>query len=317
MTSDRRTFLVQLTAFLAACGGGTSVPTGGATVQGAAGSTFHAIYDDPALRARFKGFFEQVFRLYPPDALHALVEQSTRTHSTDAEIYAAIVAGLPDISPRARMLTLALPALAKQKKVMAGQAHKLVGQPARIDGYLEIGTTGRYYNAIKDLLPLEGPTFVLNDREPSKDPADIVERGQIASVGTFVPLDDYAPVDASVPSDSLDLVTNFIGFHHAPLPKLEGFIDGIRRVLRPGGKLLLREHDVVDATMDHVVALAHDVFNAGTEVDWASNQAELRAFRSVAAWTAMLEARGYQRQGTPEAQAGDPTNNLLLAFAKV
>ena len=261
MTSDRRLFLLQLTAFLAACGSGTSVPTGGATVVGAEGSTFHAIYDDPAQRARFKGFFEQVFRLYPPDDLHALVEQSTRTHSTDAEIYAAIVAGLPAISPRARMLTLALPALAKQKQVMAAQTHKLVGQPAKVEGYLEIGTTGRYYNAIKDLLPLQGPTFVVNDREPSKDPADIVERGQLASVGTFVPLDDYAPLDATVPDASIDLVTNFIGFHHAPLEKLEGFIDGIRRVLRPGGKLLLREHDVVDATMDSVVSLAHDEEN--------------------------------------------------------
>lgn len=317
MTSDRRTFLIQLTALLAACGGPAGVPTGGQTVQGAKDSTFHAIYDDPVQRERFKGFFEEVFRLYPPEQLHGLVEQATRTHATDAEIYAAVVKGLPDISPRTRMVTLALPALKKQKQVMAGQSHKLLGDPKRIDGYLEIGTTGRYVNALKKLVPLEGPIFVCNDRKPSKDPADIVERGQISEVGTFVDLGNYDAIAETVPNDSLDLITNFIGFHHAPLDRLEPFIAGIRRVLRPGGKLLLREHDVVDPTMDAVVSLAHDVFNAGTDVSWADNQAEIRKFRSVADWKALLEGQGFRVASAPEAQAGDPTNNLLLAFAKV
>lgn len=320
MTSDRldrRLFLTQLAAFLVACSGSKGVPTGGETVKGAADSTFHRIYDDDALRARFKGFFEEVFRLYPPDALHELVAQATRTHATDAEIYAAIVAGLPDISPRARLLRLALPALKKQKKVMAGQATKLLGAPERVDGYLEIGTTGRYVNALKDQLPLEGPVFLVNSQAPSKDPADIVERGQIANVGTFVELGTYDPIASTVPDDSLDLITNFIGFHHAPVDRLEGFVTSIRRVLRPKGKLLLREHDVVDPTMDAVVSLAHDVFNAGTGVTWAENQAEIRKFRSVEQWRTYLEAHGFKVASKPEAQAGDPTDNLLVAYEKV
>lgn len=319
MTSDldRRLFLGQLAAFLAACSSGSGVPTGGATVKGASGSTFHAIYDDPVQRARFKGFFDEVFRLYPPDQLHALVEQATRTHATDAEIYAAIVAGLPDISPRARLLRLALPALKKQKQVMAAQARKLLGEPERIEGYLEIGTIGRYVNALKEDLPIEGPVFLVNDREPSKDPADIVERGQISGVGSFVAMGNYDPIAADVPDDSIGLITNFIGFHHAPLDRLEGFVTSIRRVLRPGGKLLLREHDVVDPTMDAVVSLAHDVFNAGTGVSWEDNQKELRKFRSVADWRSYLEKHGFAVASEPEAQAGDPTNNLLVAYTKV
>lgn len=317
MTSDRRLFIAQLTALLAACSGGSGVPTGGKTVQGDPDSTFHTIYDDEVQRTRFKGFYDEVFRLYPPEQLHALVHQATRTHRTDQEIYAAVVAGLPDISPRARLLRLALPALKKQKAVMAGQAKSLLGEPSSIEGYMEIGTTGRYVNALKELLPLNGPVFVLNDRAPSKDPADIVERGQIAQVGTWVDMENYAPVAATVPDASLQLVTNFIGFHHAPLDQLEGFIDGIRRVLAPGGKLLLREHDVVDPTMFAVVSLAHDVFNAGTAVSWPDNQTEIRKFRSVAEWTTMLEQRGFKKVGQPVAQQGDPTNNLLVAFEKV
>ena len=99
--------------------------------------------------------------------------------------------------------------------------------------------------------------------------------------------------------------------------RLEGFVTSIRRVLRPGGKLLLREHDVVDPTMNAVVSLAHDVFNAGTGVSWEDNQKEIRKFRSVADWRTYLEQHGFKAASEPEAQAGDPTNNLLVAYAKV
>ena len=319
MTFDRRTFVMQLLALLTACGGEVTIdppPVDAPVPPADPDSTFHAIYDDPARAADFKGCFEEVFRLYPPDALHDLVGASTRSHATDERIYQAIAQGLPQISPRARLLTLALPALQKQKRVMASESAALLKRPSgqTWDGYLEIGTTGRYARALGRAVPLSGDVYVCNDRAPSKDPADIVERGQLNEVGTFVPLEDYAPV--GIPANSVALITNFIGFHHAPLERLDGFIDGLRRALKPDGVLLLREHDVTDPRMGQVAALAHDVFNAGTELTWAENQAEFRAFRSVGEWTKMLQSRGFTRLAGAELQAGDPTANTLLAFQK-
>ena len=316
MIFDRRAFLLQLAGLVAACHQAES-PVTAPAVKGDLDSTFHQIYDDPARAENFKGFFEEVFKLYPPDAVHDLVQRSNNLHANDQAIYAAIIKGLPDISPRARVLTLALPALLKQKNVMATQSAKLLARPGDSpwDGYLEIGTTGRYVKAIGRRVALSGTVYVCNDLAPSKDPADIVERGQVSEVGTFVPLNHYEAI--GIPQASVDLVTNFIGFHHAPIERLEGFIDSIRQALKPAGVLLLREHDVTDAEMDAVATLAHDVFNAGTHLTWAENEAEFRAFRSVAEWTRMLESQGFKRLVGAERQSGDPTANTLLAFQRV
>jgi hypothetical protein len=316
---DRRTFLLHslASAFLVACGSDPTLPeapVGGVSADPA--SNFHAIYDDPTLRARFKLFLTNVFHLYPEDDLHALVHAATQAHPTDEAIYGAVVEGLPGITPTASLLRYALPALQTQKSVMAAQAAALLGEGTTVDGYLEIGTVGRYRKALGKVLDLQGPSFVVNDRKPSKDLSDMVERGSYGEAGTFVELADYAPIGEGVPSGSVGLVTNYIGFHHAPKAALDGFVASIRRVLRPDGHLLLREHDVNRPVMEHLVGLAHDVFNAGTSVDWAGNAAEIRNFRSIDGWTAYLASQGFVRKPGQQRQAGDPTDNVLLVFAR-
>jgi hypothetical protein len=114
----------------------------------------------------------------------------------------------------------------------------------------------------------------------------------------------------------MDLVTSYIGLHHAPRERLEGFVRSIHEALRPGGVFVLRDHDVTTDTWDTFVALAHDVFNAGLGRDWAWNDGELRFFRSVAYIEGYLEDRGFTRIGPRLAQDGDPTRNLLLAFER-
>lgn len=318
---DRRTFLVNALAgvFLVACGASVELPTvpeGGVVADPT--SNFHAIYDDPALRDRYKLFLTNVFHLYPEDDLHALVLAATAAHASDEQIYGAIVQGLPGITPTASLLRYALPALNTQKKVMAAQAAALLGEGTTFEGYVEIGTVGRYRKGLAKVLTLEGPSFVVNDRKPSKDPSDMVERGSVGEAGTFVEMGDYVPIDAmAIPDASIGLVTNYIGFHHAPLDALDAFVGSIRRVLRPGGKLVLREHDVNRPVMRSFVALAHDVFNAGTQVDWAGNAAELRHFRSVDEWTAYLAKAGLKRVPGEQRQAGDPTDNVLMVFERV
>ena len=128
---------------------------------------------------------------------------------------------------------------------------------------------------------------------------------------------DYEPAPASVPDASLDLVVNFIGFHHAPAPKLAPFVASLRRVLRPGGRMLVRDHDVDSAKQDTLTALAHDVFNAGLLIPWADTARQVRLFRSLRDWTAYLEAAGFKRSERLLAQENDPTQNLLAEYTKV
>lgn len=314
---QRRQLLIALAgALVVACTGAPPATAPDPEVPLSDDSVFHRIYRDPALRERFLPFLVNVFSLFPPDKLHALIEEAARTHGSDPEIYRAVAAGLPGIRPRGSLLTHALPALRTQKQTMAEQAARLLGEGSTIDGYLEMGTTGRYLNSLGRRITVEGPVFVLNDLAPTHSPVDIVERGQIAKHGVFVHLSDYAPVPETVPDSSVDLVSNLIGFHHCPQAALEPFLGSLRRILRPGGRLLLREHDVTDPVMEAIAILAHEVFNAGTGLSVEDNAQEIRAFRSVEAWEELLAAQGFRRQPGAELQEGDPTLNTLLIFER-
>lgn len=278
---------------------------------------FRAVYDDPTQRDRFFLFLQNVFHLYPEERFHQLIIDLCAAETEDERIYLRLLEQLPEIKTLGGDLTYSLPALKKQKEEMARQAAALLADVPRVDGYMEVGTTGRYMRGLAERVEIEGPLYVLNDVSPSFGPIDVIERGRVRKIGTYVRLGEYDPIDPSrVPDASLDLVSNLIGFHHCPDDRLAGFIQGIHRVLRPGGRLLVREHDVADERMDTFVALAHDVFNAGVSIPWTENAKQVRRFRSVEEWTALLTKAGFERQSGAELQAHDPTDNTLLAFVK-
>lgn len=283
-----------------------------------AASNFRAIYADPALRAQFFPFLQNVFHLYPEESIHRLITDLTAKGKTDEEIYRALLAALPSIKPTLSEVRYGVPALRKQKDEMTRQALAFLGAGARVNGYLEIGTTGRYVSDLRRHVEIGGPIWIVNDVAPSYSPADMLERGEIGKIGTYVPMGDYDPFAGSaIPDGSLDLVVNFIGFHHAPDARLEGFVQSVRRVLRPGGRLLLRDHDVDSPAQSSLVALAHDVFNAGLFLTWEENARQVRRFRSLATWTEYLNASGFRRSERAIAQDGDPTKNLLVELTRV
>ncbi len=309
MDLDRRQLL---TGALAACLAAVGLP---ARADG--GSSFHRIYDDPALRKRFFPFLVNVFHLVPEDALDELIASSVAAHADDPAIYRAIVAGLPGITPLAATVRYAIPALRVQKQVLGDQtAARLAGVEA-IDGYLEIGTVGTYIEPLRQRVTVRGPVVLVSDVPQGYGPSEVVQRGSLRPNADFVPLGNYDPIPAdSVPDASLDLVSSYIGFHHAPLERLEGFVESVHRVLRPGGRLVVREHDVGDDEQHELVALAHDVFNAGTAISVDENEAQLRHFRSVEAWTAFFDGFGLRREEGAELQEGDPTDNALVSFVR-
>lgn len=289
-------------------------PAAQAAPERAAASLFHAVYRDTRSADRFYAFLQNIFHLFPEDRLHTLIMSLAGRHADDEAIYRGIQAGLPGITPPLSLLRYALPALAGQKREMGIQAARLLPPGRRFDGYVEIGTTGRYVRALRRRIDMTGAVTLVHDKAPAWSPVDIVERGQAGPIGRWVDLDDYAPLD--LPAASADLVSCFVGLHHMAPTRLPAFLSSIARVLRPGGWFLVRDHDVVDPAMDSFVSLAHCVFNAGLGETWATNQAELRHFAPIDTWIERIEAAGFRHKGERLVQDGDPSDNVLLAFER-
>jgi FAD/FMN-containing dehydrogenase/uncharacterized membrane protein YhaH (DUF805 family) len=279
-----------------------------------ADSEFHSIFSNVASFDAFYLFLQNVYHLYPEDRFQTLIKDACAEARTDEEIYRYIQQRLPDIKPALADVSYALPALKKQKEEMAEQTLKILGDRGKINGYVEIGSTGRYVSELRDHIEIEDPIYVIHDAAPTNSPVDIAERGGIAKIGTFLPLDDYAPLSAEIADHSIDVVTCFIGLHHAPPAKLAAFVDSIHRVLRPGGLFLVRDHDVKTPQMDAFVSLAHTVFNAGLGVPWDTNAGELRHFAPIEQWSRYLAEHGFSDTGARILQAHDPSANTLMGF---
>ncbi|MGH8030704.1 MAG: methyltransferase domain-containing protein, partial [Arenimonas sp.] len=295
----------------------TDAPMTATSTPAADAGDFAIVYGTTRGSDDFYRFLQNVYRLYPEDRFHALIQDTVRAGGGDEAIYRALQAKVPSIKPFLSELTYALPSLGKQKKEMTRQTLELLGDRRAFDGYLEIGSTGRYLSDLRKHLDLRGDKVLVNDFAPTNSPVDIVERGGLRQHARFVPLDDYAPIPATAIADaSIELATVYIGLHHATLERLEPFIASIRRVLKPGGLLIVRDHDVTDGYMRAMASLAHAVFNAGLGTPWETNAAELRHFRPVDEWVAIMQRNGFEATGPRLLQANDPTLNVLLAFRR-
>lgn len=279
---------------------------------------FHYIYSDPKLRERFFDFYKNVFHLYPENEFHGLIDKLTKKYRNDEQIYTALQASLDDIKPFLSNFRYALPALAKQKQEMTSQTLQLLDNKKHYKGYLEIGTTGRYLSQLEDELSISDERYLLHTQQAGYSPEDMIERGQFTKIGKFVDMGDYATDFTKViQPNSLELVTVYIGFHHCPIEKREAYISAVRDVIKPGGKLILRDHDANNQDMLHIAALAHDTFNAGTLENWKTNQNEVRNFYSLKFIIDYLDKLGLRYDGKVLFQKGDPTRNGLMSFTRV
>ncbi|TGL65108.1 FAD-binding protein [Leptospira jelokensis] len=280
-------------------------------------SEFHRVFSDVKWSDALYRFLQVIFNLYPEEKFFQLIYDITKQFKTDKDIYLQIVDKLSSVKPFHADLTYALPALFKQKKELSSQILELLGNQTTINGYLEIGTTGRYVSTLKKKLKMNQKIYLINSVSPKYTPADILERGGIKKIGKFIPLNDYDPINESIPSESLDLVTCLIGLHHIKLDKLDSFIQSIHRVLRVGGKFILRDHDVKDLEMFRFVSLIHTVFNAGLKETWEFESAEFKKFRSIDEWVEILKKFHFEAGQARLLQKDDPSDNVLMIFTKV
>jgi SAM-dependent methyltransferase len=279
-------------------------------------SEFKSVFSDKIWSDKFYRFLQVIFHLYPEDKFHYLIAETTKAVNTDEEIYKKIQADLPKIKPFLSELTLALPALKKQKIEMSIQVLQLLGNKKKINGYLEIGSTGRYISELKKHISITGEVYLTNDIEPSNSISDIMERGQISKIGKFFSLNNYQPI-SEIESESLDLITCHIGLHHCPQDLLDGYIKSIYRILRKGGQFILRDHDVKSTEMATFVSLVHTVFNLGLNVSWETDHSEFKSFKSIDEWSAVLSSYGFKDNGERILQDKDPSENTLVSFTKL
>lgn len=279
-------------------------------------SEFKAIFSDTKWSDDFYRFLQVIFHLYPEAKFHHLLATTTKEKATDEEIYKTVQEKLPSIKPFLSELTLALPALKKQKKEMAKEVLQLLDKK-QINGYLEIGSTGRYISELRKHIDLSGNIYLTNDLVPNNTLGDIFERGQIRKLGIFIPL-DYSPIKATdIPDESLDLVTCHIGLHHCPHDLLKGYMQSVNRVLRKGGLFIIRDHDVKTPEMATFVSLVHTVFNLGLKVSWETDISEFKSFKSIDEWSKIIESYGFKDLGKRILQDRDPSDNTLVSFIKL
>ena len=89
----------------------------------------------------------------------------------------------------------------------------------------------------------------------------------------------------------------------------------IQKYIRPR-RLVLRDHDAGSKDMKFMAALAHDVFNAGLDVSWEKNLAEIRNFTSIDETASKVSSYGVVADNSRLLQDGDPTKNTLMVFSK-
>ena len=280
-------------------------------------SAFKSVFSDTVWSDKFYRFLQVIFHLYPEDKFHHLIAATTKEKSNDEEIYKLVQSNLPKIKPFLSELTLALPALKKQKKEMSKQVLQLLGNKKSVNGYVEIGSTGRYISDLRKHISLSGEIFLTNDIEPSNSIADIMERGQISKIGKFFPL-NYQPISQSqIADESIDVITCHIGLHHCPLELLDGYIKSLHRILRKGGLFIMRDHDVKTPEMATFVSLVHSVFNLGLNVSWETDNAEFICFKSIDEWSKLISTYGFKDNGERILQDKDPSDNTLVSFTKL
>ncbi|BDS09985.1 FAD-binding protein [Aureispira anguillae] len=279
-------------------------------------SEFQQVFSDTKQRDAFFHFLQVVYNLYPEEKFHHLIVEACKEETSDQAIYKWVQSRLPSIKPFLADLRYGLPALKKQKQEMSRQTLELLDGQKTIDGYIEIGAPARYVSDLRKHINLKGDCYIIHDSEPDYSIPSMLERGQIRKLGKYIPL-DYKPIDpAVVANESIDVVTCFIGLHHCPIDQLVPFVQSIHRVLRKGGKFILRDHDAGNEQMATFCSLVHTVFNLGLNESWEFDQAEFRNFKSIEEWCSFISSVGFRDAGKRILQHKDPSDNTLVSLIK-
>ena len=210
-----------------------------------------------------------------------------------------------------------------QRRELLRQAQHILGKLGRlgrIEGLVCVGDVGKLVLELQSVCGITGKAYVVNDENPDAGTtpgfAAVLTRRSVSPVGEYHAFSYRKPaLPAAIPDGSVGLVTMNQGLHHLPQAELMSFLADVFRVLRPGGLLIVREHDATEE-LKIMCDAAHWVFNAVTGVSPSEEANELRCFRSILEWRRVLQGAGFVDSLLYDVEPGDPTQDEMMCFYK-
>eukprot|EP00164_Ancoracysta_twista_P002113 GFYU01002789.1.p1 GENE.GFYU01002789.1~~GFYU01002789.1.p1 ORF type:complete len:1110 (-),score=314.84 GFYU01002789.1:142-3471(-) len=293
-------------------------------------NSFREVMSDCDSRRTLRDFLERIFNVKDPKAMYRLIARACwdSRNTCDMDIYeglmesiqednSGIVATVSSSWRQVRQLSHQRKELLRETSAVLGY----IGKHGRIRDYLSIGDNGKMVVPLcKELGIDKDRVTIAHDREPiDTDVAASLERGSVDPIGHFVYIDyeDAAKSLSTLPSHSQDLITINMGLHHFPQKHIIPLLTQLRRILRVGGVLILREHDTDISKHPKLLPMlhvAHMVFNAATKVAVRVERHERRAFRSVLEWRTIVESVGLVDTLVYDMEKGDPTWDEMMCF---
>jgi len=311
-------------------------------------NSFRALLKDKELCKHFsEEFLVNVFNLAVPSEVMRVMRKAAwdPRNQDDVAIYKILLdhfQGSTELKPLAALQQgwRGIRQLSHQKTELCHETAMilhLLGKFGHIRDYLSIGDHGKTVRNFRQI-GLLGPrhetrVIVAHNFHPENDEVSlhaILERGSMHPVGDLQIQFDYLDGDAgdafnTVPSASIDLITLNQGLHHFRQNKLYSFLCEVKRMLRPRGVFIFREHDLdlkrsrsraATSSPVAMLDLAHSVFNAVTGASEEEEAREIRAFRPLSEWRSMVEKIGLVDSLLYGLEEGDCTSDFMLCFSK-
>lgn len=265
-------------------------------------------------------FIDHVLRQLPSKKFLELVDavgQESGQDLDDAQFYAKISAKIASLKSRLNIIKI-IKLIRFQKQLLEKQLRSLLGDIKVVHHCLEIGTPGTYASTIRD--HIKGNVYALLERSNATDilqAQSLNPSNGFKGYDKYVSLNDYEPISAEIPDNHIDLIICTIGLHHVPPHKLDAFITSIKRILRPGGIFLLREHNAHTPELVSLAYTAHSIFNAIIPQETLDTELkEVRNFNALAYWKDLLETHKFAVSSEEYLQNGDPTLNTFIKCTK-
>lgn len=279
-------------------------------------SPFHRVYARVPTRDAFYRHLQASPHGFAADSLHAFVRHACRTHGEAADIYRHLQQQLPAMRAGLAAWRRARPRRLQQQYAFRHGALELLGERRQLSGYLEVGSAGRYLASLRARLGVRGDVAVMSRRAPGNPLQAWLNNGGRVGPVRWLPLENYTLAEGALRDNSLDMVCCGEGLHHIAPDALPAFLADAYRVLRPGGMLLLCEHDVCTAEDADFVDLAHAVDDAIAGLGWEAHSRQVRHFAPLEEWARRIVKAGFSDEGARVDLPGDHCVRVLAAFTK-
>ncbi|MBX9744245.1 MAG: methyltransferase domain-containing protein [Chlamydiales bacterium] len=300
-------------------------------------SPFRIVFGSEELRGEFVHFLQTIFyQLDEEKVLKKMDEILADPNKSDEQIYKELAQQIDGMRKTLPSLFYQLKSLWVLQQGMGLQAAQLLRgfRPEEFHNYLEVYFR-RYLNTIRKTakLPLDGNILDVSDEPYQGSVKEKLEAGAFFSSYPYrnsVSLNDadctnpkeepektHKPIGEEVEDNGTDLLVCLGGLHHIPSKRVDGFVHSMSQKIRPGGVLLLRDHDVTSVGLHAMVSVVHSFVNATSREPWEVERKEVREFHSADHWTELLKRHQFIKI-SPDCLVleNDPTQNGMMVFVK-